>query len=138
MAKVHKTFQIRHFCDIFLEKVHKYSILFSNIILFFKIYNFLFRYMDKKEKSEHWAEVLTKKLDKCSHFKHMLAKPSQTVYKQDILRFLIHFNKDTDEITKEEIKDYLYDYEKISNSKKKKISNKTRDKNKNAIVYFYK
>ena len=68
----------------------------------------------------------------------MLAKPSQTVYKQDILRFLIHFNKDTDEITKEEIKDYLYDYEKISNSKKKKISNKTRDKNKNAIVYFYK
>ena len=68
----------------------------------------------------------------------MLAKPSQDVYKQDILRFLIFFNKKTDEITKEEIKDYLYNYGKISKSKKKRISNNTRSKNKNAIVYFYK
>jgi len=59
MAKVHKTYQIRLFCDLFLKKVHKYSVLSWNIILFLKNYNLLFRYMDKKEISEHWAEVLT-------------------------------------------------------------------------------
>jgi len=59
------------------------------------------------------------------------------VYRQDILRFLKSFSKDSDKITKKEMKEYLYGYEKYTKSKKKKVSGDTRNKNKNAIVYFY-
>ena len=35
------------------------------------------------------------------------------------------------------MKEYLYGYEKYTKSKKKKVSPDTRNKNKNAILYFY-